>query len=67
VALLGTDRGSRASKPLMLAMSIPGLVLLVLVGVLAIGCIAWLLPRPDSSLVIRSGSPEESTDHRSGG
>jgi hypothetical protein len=43
----------------MLAVSVPAMVLVVVLGVLAVGIIAWLLPRPDSSLIVRSSSPDD--------
>jgi hypothetical protein len=43
----------------MVAVTVPIMVLVVILGVVAVGVIAWLLPRPDSSFVVRSGAPDD--------
>ena len=46
------------------AVSVPVMVLVAVLGVLAVGIIAWLLPRPDSSLVVRSSAPDDEPNRR---
>jgi hypothetical protein len=47
VGFRGTNRPLCASNPVMLAMSVPGVLGLVVLTVLLVGFIAWLLPRPE--------------------
>ena len=47
----------------LLAMSVPSMLVLVAVAVVLVGLIAWLLPRPDSSLSVRRVG-DEPTDRR---
>jgi hypothetical protein len=50
----------------MLAMSVPGVLGLVVLTILLVGFIAWLLPRPDGSYPVRHLS-DDRTDRRSPG
>ena len=43
----------------MVAVSLPVMVLIAVLGILAVGVIAWLLPRPDASLAVRSSAPDD--------
>ncbi len=51
----------------MLALSVPGMLVLVAVAAVLVGLIAWLLPRPDASLSIRHLGGDERPDRRSAG
>jgi hypothetical protein len=51
----------------LLALSVPSMLLLVAVAVVLVGLIAWLLPRPDASLSVRRLGGDEPHDRRSPG
>jgi hypothetical protein len=50
----------------MVAVSVPVMVLLVVVGLAAVGVIAWLLPRGDAALVVRTSTADDEATRRRG-
>ena len=55
------------SQAPLLALSVPGMLVLVAVVAAVVGVIAWLLPRPDSSLSVRRLGGDDQPDRRSSG